>query len=815
MATAGSIVLDLLMRTGSFFTDSKRAEKQLRDLEKAAYGFGRSVGSGIAQSAAGFAAAFLSIDAGVQALNNAIKQADRLDELSAKLQISTEVLSGWSYAAKLSGTDLDTLDKSLGKLAKTMSSALDPKSASANLFKALGVDVVDAEGKLRDVQDVLPDIADKFAAIENPTLKSALAMEVFGKSGTELLEFLSRGSSGIERLVEEAKSLNIIITAEQSEAAAQFNDKLEKLGGAVTGMATRLAVDLLPRLEILVDKALEFARDGDRMAEISRDIGNAFDFVSGTAKVFGTALDVVGNKIEGISETLYGLNAASRGLFSGDWSKFAGGLGVAADGIKRQLAGPDQRAPAAAAGPAINFARPGVDAPAGFFATTEREAAARAQAAALEKRLQAALAAGATGGGAKSGKTDAEKQAERTEKAIREMTRAQRDWQTELDGNGNPIAEAYAKRLDQITSQAGKFAAEGVPTAKIEEFKKAMGGIAENIRLRDLTKFQEEFDQSTRRIAASIDGSISPALLDYQEEVKELEKDLKSAAITQERYAERLSALNGRRFKEAIDLRRNFEFEIELLGKTREQQELLNAARHLGADAATEYGMAALDALTAYQSQRSVIDDQISAMDSLRDSTRGFLDDLKEGENAWDALGKAVDRFADKLFELASDNLIEKLLGQTGSASGGSAGGWLNGVLNGFFSGGKSGGGSGGGLLGSLFGGGQSAAPSSAFGSLFGNNTGWLFGGAFAGGGQTMPDRAYLVGEYGPEMFVPRTAGAVLPADMTRTALRGRGGDTFNVTTNQSFNGLPGRQTMAQARTEQGLATQRQLARNR
>ncbi|SDW95161.1 hypothetical protein [Lysobacter enzymogenes] len=813
MATAGSIVVDLLMRTGSFFTDSKRAEKQLRDLEKAAYNFGRNIGSGVAQTVAGWGAAFLSIDAGVRAVGDAIKQADRLDELSAKLDISTEKLSGWAYAAKLSGTDLETLDKSLGKLSKTMSAALDPKSSAANLFKALGVDVVDAGGKLRDVEAVLPDLADKFAAIQNQTLKSALAMEVFGKSGTELLEFLSRGSAGINKLVEDAAKLGIIISPEQAAAAAAFNDKVDQLKGALTGFTTRLSAELLPNLDALLDKTLAFVRDGDRTAEIAHDIGNAFEFVAGTAKVFGTVLDVIGNKIEGISETLYGLNVAARGLFSFDWNRFSGGLGAARDGIMRQLAGPAPAAAPKAPSIPINFATPGGAAPANFFARSEAEVKARAGADALEKRLQAALATGA--GGGKTGKTDAEKQAEKVEKAIREMTRAQRDWQTELDGTGNPILDAYNKRLDEITSKAEKFAADGVPTAKIDEFKKAMTGLAESIKTKELTEYKNEFSAATAAMAAQLDASLSPALAEYTERERELNKLLKEQKIDVTLYTERLTVLWDKRNEASIQFRRDTLFEIELLGKTREQQELLNAARHLGADASTEYGKAALDALAAYQSQRAVVDDQISAMDGLRDSARGFLHDLKAGENAWDALGNAVDRFADKLFDLAADNLIEQLFGQNGSSSGGSSGGSLSNLLGGFFGGGKSGGGGGGGWLSSLFGGGKSSAPSSAFGSLFGNNTGWLFGGAFAGGGQTMPDRAYLVGEHGPEMFVPRTAGAVLPADMTRTALGGGGRAPVIVNNSQHYNGLPGRQTMQQSQTDLALQLRRQAGRNR
>ena len=50
-------------------------------------------------------------------------------------------------------------------------------------------------------------------------------------------------------------------------------------------------------------------------------------------------------------------------------------------------------------------------------------------------------------------------------------------------------------------------------------------------------------------------------------------------------------------------------------------------------------------------------------------------------------------------------------------------------------------------------------APSSFSGSILGS----LFGGFRADGGPVAPNRAYMVGERGPEMFVPNAAGAIVP----------------------------------------------------
>ena len=131
-------------------------------------------------------------------IKNAIDFADKLNDMNQRLGVSAEALSGWAYAAKQTGTDIDALGVGMKKLAKNMAEALDPKSSQAGLFKALGVDVKDAQGNLRKLEDVLPEIADGFKGIQNETLKLALAQELLGKSGSDLIEFFNQGSGGLD-----------------------------------------------------------------------------------------------------------------------------------------------------------------------------------------------------------------------------------------------------------------------------------------------------------------------------------------------------------------------------------------------------------------------------------------------------------------------------------------------------------------------------------------------------------------------------------------------------------------------------------------
>lgn len=766
MATAGSIVVDLLLRSGSFSTDTARAEKAMRQLQKTANSAAKSIGSGFVGSLAGLAAGFFSLQAGFQIFSDAINQADRLDELSARLNISTERLSEWGYAAKLSGTDLESLTGSLTKFSKNVAGALDADSKGGKLFETLGINIKDAEGRLRSVEDLLPEVADKFKILDNTTLETALAMELFGKSGAEMLEFLNKGSSGLDEFAKKAKELGIVIDSDTASRAAEFKDELDNLRAAGQGLATQLASELLPSLIELSRWLQGIVKDGDNASKMASGIESTFKAVAVVADFVGASMAYFGDKIEGVSESMYGLIVAAGGVANFDWGRIQAGLGVFQEGLRTQrlagssLGGNKKSSPASFSD--VSTAVITQD----FSDVTSRVLSDRD----LERRLQGMLSEGGEKK-ASSGKSDAEKAAERLAKATREMTKAQREWQTELDGTGSQVADAYSQRLDEITSKAEKFLADGIPTDKVEAFRSAMTKLAEGLRSKELAEFQTEFEFATNSLAASINGNVSPALLQYTEDVRKLNEVMKSGDITQQEYQERLEALGLQRHADAIRLQKDALFEIELLGKTRNEQELLNEARRLGADAATEEGQAALEALENLQSARDVMDDQIAAMDGLRSAARGFFSDLKEGEGVWDSLKNAADSFADVLFDLAAKNIIKQLFGQDGSSGGGSAGGWIS--------------------------------------SLFGS----FFGGGRAGGGDTMPNRSYLVGEHGPEMFIPRTAGTVIPAGPTGAMLGGGGGDR---TVNQTFivTGDNSRRTSLQMEQRAGQAAQRAMARN-
>jgi phage-related minor tail protein len=96
---------------------------------------------------------------------------------------------------------------------------------------------------------VLLDLADTFQAMPDGPRKTALAMELFGRSGAELIPFLNQGRDGIEALQAKMRDLGLEMNTNTAKAAEAFNDALAAVGYAIQGLVNRALIALTPLLE--------------------------------------------------------------------------------------------------------------------------------------------------------------------------------------------------------------------------------------------------------------------------------------------------------------------------------------------------------------------------------------------------------------------------------------------------------------------------------------------------------------------------------------------------------------------------------------
>ncbi len=183
-----------------------------------------------------------------------IQSADAMDELSEKTGVSVKSLAGLQYAAKMGGASSESLTVGLRTLSKSLSEVGQGNKDLTRLFDQLGVKATDASGKLRKADEVLMDLADVFPRLQDAD-RIAVAMQLLGKAGMDMVPMLAGGKEGLQAMVEEGQRLNPI-TEEMAKKAGEFNDNLDKIGMTIRASLMPAVSDLLPVVNKLSEEML-------------------------------------------------------------------------------------------------------------------------------------------------------------------------------------------------------------------------------------------------------------------------------------------------------------------------------------------------------------------------------------------------------------------------------------------------------------------------------------------------------------------------------------------------------------------------------
>jgi methyl-accepting chemotaxis protein len=223
-------------------------EKALGAADKQANGLGTAfskLGGMAGKAAAAMTALGAAAVGGLAVLGkNAIDAADNINDMSQRTGVGVETLSKFGAAAEDSGSSLDEVAKAMGKLAKGI---VDPASKANEALRSIGISSVDASGKVRSVDAVMLDIADKFSKLPDGAQKTALAMEIFGKSGANLIPMLNGGREAMSQY-------SATITTEMAQAADQFNDALNMIMRELAGPFNQAITAALPYITQLAQQ---------------------------------------------------------------------------------------------------------------------------------------------------------------------------------------------------------------------------------------------------------------------------------------------------------------------------------------------------------------------------------------------------------------------------------------------------------------------------------------------------------------------------------------------------------------------------------
>lgn len=244
MANIARLGVVLGLNTADFQAGIKTAMQGLEKLEKALPKIG------LAAAAAGTGLAVL--------IKKSINELDRLDEVAQMIGTTVESLSSLGKAAKIEGMNIEDLSGSMVKLTRTISEAASGSESAAYAFKSMGLDPT----KFKNSEDALLQVADAFSGYADGINKTALAVELFGKSGAQMIPFLNQGSAAILGIRTELDAFGNASTKAATEAA-EFNDRMTKMGIVVNTLFQSFVSELLPVLNNFTQGLFDAYKESD------------------------------------------------------------------------------------------------------------------------------------------------------------------------------------------------------------------------------------------------------------------------------------------------------------------------------------------------------------------------------------------------------------------------------------------------------------------------------------------------------------------------------------------------------------------------
>ncbi|WP_420406908.1 phage tail tape measure protein [Hoeflea sp.] len=328
-----NLIYDIVARdkTGKAFRslgdNVDHAERRFGKLKSVFAGIGGIAGK-IAPLAAVVGAAGLG-----KSIMSTVKAADEMSKAAQKIGVPIEELSRLKYAADLSGVSFGGLQTAVGKLSRNMDEAATGNKEYAEAFERLGIRVTDANGKLRPSSRIMAEMADRFRDMPDGAEKTALAMQLMGRSGADMIPMLNGGTEAMNKLMGEAGSFGQVFSESMGKDAEAFNDNLTRLGGAFAKISGDLAGKLLPHLVSFTDWLVE------NTPAISRVGGQMIDFAATIIKAGSELTVFVTEKIAQFTAALHSLPDQMRqvgaDIIAGLWS----GLSSAWDGVSGRITG--------------------------------------------------------------------------------------------------------------------------------------------------------------------------------------------------------------------------------------------------------------------------------------------------------------------------------------------------------------------------------------------------------------------------------------------------------------------------------------------
>ena len=262
------------------------------------------------------------------AIDETVKYSEAMRKASAATGASVAFMSQFTEAADDQFVSQETVIASLTRFSKALGGAMDMEGGfnasgkgAAAILKDMGITALDATGQVLPLEQLIPQLADKFQQMGPSAKTTALAMQLFGRQGAELLPVLLQGSKAMEASMQAAKDMGLAIDDHAVAAVKRLKQQQDALGDSQTALGRQISIAVVPALanvteglNLYMAKANEISAKGMTTTRIVESLGNAYMFLTGQLKGAETALDDSATKLAAFGGATGEANVTQRQL---------------------------------------------------------------------------------------------------------------------------------------------------------------------------------------------------------------------------------------------------------------------------------------------------------------------------------------------------------------------------------------------------------------------------------------------------------------------------------------------------------------------
>lgn len=213
--------------------------------------------------------------------------ADDILTMSTVTGLSTDALQEYQYMADLVDVSVETITGSITKLTRNMLQARDGTGEQAEAFAALGVSILNADGSLRDAQEVWDEVITALGQMSNETERDAYAMVLMGRSAKDLNPLIEAGADKINALRQEAHEAGAVLDEDMLATLGEMQDSFDRLTQQTATFERILAGALAPTITDIVNTIVGAIQQMGNFIQRVQEAKQAIDELAERNTVFG------------------------------------------------------------------------------------------------------------------------------------------------------------------------------------------------------------------------------------------------------------------------------------------------------------------------------------------------------------------------------------------------------------------------------------------------------------------------------------------------------------------------------------------------